>query len=115
MKTILSKLGVIQNIGLVDRLLRVVIGGVMLVGVMLYLQRSEAVVDWQAYIALFSIYPLMTGILGWCLLYAMTDVKTCKLTGRNQCGTLPFQVDAALGHRPMPVHDHDHSLAGSHH
>ena len=115
MKTMLEKLGVIQNVGLGDRLLRIVIGMVMLVGTIIYLQGSDAYMGWQAYIALLSVYPLMTGILGWCPLYTLSRVKTCKMTGRNQCGTLPYQVDAALGHRPVAERDYDHSLAGSHH
>lgn len=115
MKTLLSKLGVIQNVGLADRVIRVIIGAFMLIGVMVYIQRTGVIVDSEAYVALLSIYPLLSGILGWDPLYAMTQVRTCRMTGRNQCGTLPYQVDAAMGHRPMPNHEYDHSLAGSHH
>ena len=115
MKTLLNKLGVVQNTGLLDRVLRVIIGAIMLIGVIVYIQRTGVVVDWEAYVALLSIYPLLSGILGWDPLYAMVRYRTCRMTGRNQCGTLPYQVDAVMGHRPRPNHDYDHSLAGSHH
>lgn len=115
MKTVLKELGVVQNIGLGDRVIRMIIGMVMLVGVLAYYQFTDAMIGWQVYIALLAVYPLMTGFMGWCPLYGMMDVKSCKMEGRNQCGTIPYQVDAALGHRPVAYHGYDHSLAGSHH
>jgi hypothetical protein len=70
---------------------------------------------WHAAGMLLSVYPGMTGMLGWDPFYALVGIKTCDLSERNQCGTLPFQIDAALGHHPIPDKDYDHSLGGSHH
>lgn len=115
MKTIAQNLGVVQNVGLADRTIRVILGLLMLGGPLYYLIVMDASVSWHAYVALLAIYPLMTGMLGWDPLYLAVNVKSCGVTERNQCGTLPYQVDAAMGHHPHPERDYDHSLTGSHH
>ena len=66
-------------------------------------------------IMMLSIYPAFTSIVGWDLLYQMTNVKSCGLSERNQCCSFPYEIDATLGHNPIPNNDSDHSLAGSHH
>jgi Inner membrane protein YgaP-like, transmembrane domain len=111
-----TKLETIQNIGLVDRLVRF-----SLATVFLAVPAYELVVMGDHFalsyglLMLLSIYPALTGMLGWDPYYQLTGAKSCGTTERNQCGTLPYEIDAALGHHPIPNNDSDHSLAGSHH
>jgi len=107
----------VENIGLVDRLVRF-FGGVALMafGVYSAITTSHDVVS--AATILLAVYPLMTAMMGWDPFYQMIGGRSCSLEGgRNQCGTLPYEVDAALGHNPHPDegYEYDHSLAGSHH
>ena len=104
----------VQNIGLTDRIVRVLIGAVMLAGGCFLIGSGEYVFLGTG-ISLLSVYPLMTTMMGWDPLYQATGSRSCNIEGgRNACGTLPFEVDAALGHKPVPDHDYDHSLSGSH-
>ena len=112
----LAKIGVIQNLGLADRVLRLIIGISLLGGAIAHMQMNGNVVSaWHALAGLVSVYPFLTGIVGWDPLYSLLRVRTCSLTGKNQCGTFPYEVDAALGHNPKPEKDFDHSLTGSRH
>jgi len=113
MKKVRDSLGVVQNASLIDRIIRLSIGGALVTASVISLS-STTTVMWETYAILLAIYPLMTGMLGWDPIYSMTNTKTCRLTGRNQCGTLPYEMDAAMGHNPRPNKDYDHSLAGSH-
>jgi len=116
MDSIAEKLGVVQNMWLVDRTLRFVIGGLLLGSVAGYLQTTDStMLDWHAYIGLLSIYPFITAILGWDPFYHLFNAKTCGTEGRNQCGTFPYEVDAALGKNAKPDKEFDHSSSGSHH
>lgn len=116
MKAMRDKLGVVQNMGLADRALHCVLGASLLGASAVHLVIFDGIFGWWDGIAiLISIYPTLTGILGWDPFYAATGYKTCGLSEKNPCGTLPYQVDAALGHHPVPDKDYDHSLAGSHH
>ena len=74
-----------QNLGMWDRIFRVILGSVMLsipyfmitqVGVM-----SEM---WHSVVILLSIYPFLTGILGADPFYRLMDVKSCDLSRRNK-------------------------------
>jgi len=47
-----------------------------------------------------SVYTLLTATLGWDPLYALLHIRSGSRTGRNQCGTLPYQVKAILGRAP---------------
>ena len=105
-----------QNLGMWDRVFRVILGSAMLsipyfmitqVGVM-----SEM---WHSVVILLSIYPFLTGILGADPLYRLMDVKSCDLSRRNKCGSFPFEVDAFLGRDPKPDDDYEHTLSNSHH
>lgn len=49
---------------------------------------------------LVSIYPLMTTMLGQDPFYNLAGIRSCNDSGRNQCGTFPYQVKAAMGHTP---------------
>ena len=105
-----------QNLGLWDRIFRVVLGCVLLavpyftitqIGVM-----SEM---WHSLLIILSIYPFLTGILGVDPFYRLMNVKSCDLSSRNRCGSFPFQVDAFLGHHPIPEDDYEHTLTNSRH
>lgn len=106
-----------ENIGLVDRIGRFFGGGaLMTIGVLSALLTKHDV--FSAAAILLAVYPLMTTMMGWDPFYQLFGARTCTLEGgRNQCGTLPYEVDAALGHKPQPTegYDYDHSLAGSRH
>lgn len=105
-----------QNIGVIERCVRVVIGFVML-GYPYYLMQTQGITIeyWQAILMLLSPYPALTGIVGTDPLYAWMKVKTCDLSNRNQCGSFPYQVDALLGHDPKPETDLEHTLVHAHH
>ena len=72
---------------------------------------------WQALVLLFSIYPLMTCMMGWDPVYQIVGFRTGSENGRNVTGTLPYQVEAAMNHKPQPEKDYeyDHSLTGARH
>ena len=112
-----SRVAPVHNVGLADRTLRFLIGVVLLGYGVLGIALGGS--SWDTAIAiLLSIYPLMTSIVGWDPNYHVLRMRTCSIEhGRNQCGTLPYEVDAALGHNPAPPagHEYDHSLAGASH
>jgi hypothetical protein len=105
-----------ENIGLVDRTVRFFGGGVLMTyGVLSALLIGHNIVSAAA--ILLAVYPLMTTMMGWDPIYQLFGARTCALEGgRNQCGTLPYEVDAALGHNPHPDkgHEYDHSLTALH-
>ena len=111
-----TKLGVEQNEGWLDRVIRVGVGLVMVFGAAYVLGFNfEKQSSWEYYVMLLSIVPLLTGILGWCPLYSLFNIRTCGGTEENPCGTFPYQVDAAMGHHPIPDSEIEHSLAKAHH
>lgn len=105
-----------QNLGLWDRTIRVLIG-CALIGVPFVelLQPGASVAWWHGPSMLVAIYPSLTGILGTDPLMKLFGVKTCNMTGRNQCGSYPYQVDAFLGRKPIPEQHLEHELSHSHH
>ncbi|MDH3325080.1 MAG: DUF2892 domain-containing protein [Gammaproteobacteria bacterium] len=105
-----------QNLGLWDRVFRVVLGCVML-AVPYYLLTQAGVTSerWHSLLIIFSVYPFLSGILGADPLYRVFRVKCCDLSSRNRCGSFPFQVDAFLGRHPIPEDDYEHTLSNSHH
>jgi hypothetical protein len=116
MNTTTNKLGVVQNLGLADRTIRLIVAAVLMGIPTYYLGMIDGTfTPWHGLLMLFAIYPAFTGMLGWDPIYHMTRIRSCSNTGLNQCGTLPYEIDAALGHRPIPSRDYDHSLAGSNH
>ncbi|MGE0225810.1 MAG: DUF2892 domain-containing protein [Acetobacteraceae bacterium] len=111
-----SRLRVVHNISLSDRGIRWVASATLLAAPAFDLVVSGGSFTWWHGIAmLLSTYPGLTAFLGWDPVYALVDYKTCDLSERNQCGTLPYQVDAAFGNHPIPKNQYDHSLAGAHH
>jgi Inner membrane protein YgaP-like, transmembrane domain len=117
MRRITGKMAPAENIGLVDRMVRFFGGGALMTyGVISALLTGHTVVS--AVAILLAVYPLMTTMMGWDPIYQLFGARTCSLeAGRHQCGTLPYEVDSALGHDPRPDegYEYDHSLAGSHH
>ena len=106
----------VQNLGLTDRIVRGVIA-VLMLGLPLYDLAYGSLFTWHGYVILLGIYPSLTTILGWDPIYALFKLRTCGLSQRNQCGTFPYEVDAALGHNPIPDkgYEFDHSLYSTHH
>jgi len=82
---------VLQNIGIIDRTSRVIIGSVM-VGVW-FVYPIASVSMWFALLPLLGVFPLITGILGWCPVYGLLKTKSCGSDERNSCGTFPDQLD----------------------
>jgi len=60
------------NEGTIDRVLRVIIGAALILG---YFLNPDGTYSWLYWI---GVIPLATGILGWCGLYAVLGVNTCK-------------------------------------
>lgn len=117
-----------QNLGLLDRLLRTFIGVAMLaggIGYFLYLgeqsltegvmQIASGVEIGTIVMILLSIYPLLTAILGVDPFYRAAGIRSCGDSGRNQCGTFPFEVEAAVGKAPkFSDSRHERSLSSTH-
>lgn len=115
-QAIRTKLGVEQNAGWLDRVIRVTIGVIMIFGAAYALGFNFAKQSsWEYYVMLLSIIPIATGMLGWCPLYSLFNIRTCGGTEKNPCGTFPYQVDAAMGHHPIPDSETEHSLSKAHH
>ena len=111
-----ARLGAMQNLGWLDRVIRVLIGTVMLLYPLYLIMTSEGAQEqWTMYSMLLSVYPWLTGILGFDPIYALFVVRTCDTSDRNRCGTFPYEIDAALGNRPIPKGEVERSLEDSHH
>lgn len=113
-----------QNLGWLDRLLRFVIGTailaisltiLVLTGQPEWLSPNQEVADWVYYAPFISLYFFFTAMLGADPVYGLLRLRSCGNSPRNPCGTFPFEVDAALGHNPMPESDIEHSLSTSRH
>jgi len=108
-----------QNIGLIDRLIRLLIGAVLIGTSYYYVAHMDQVASvwdvWGTYAILIAIYPIMTGMLGWDPFYAALHMRSCGDAGRNQAGTLPYQVEAMFGHTPKYTEsDSERSLGSTH-
>jgi len=58
-----------QNIGTVDRLIRVILG-LVIITVGLYFE------NWWG---LLGLLPIFTALIGWCGLYKVLGISTCKI------------------------------------
>lgn len=81
----------LQNIGLIDRSVRIIVGVAMIGSWFVYPIGSVSL--WFAALPLLGSLPLLSGILGWCPVYAMFNTKSCGTDERNTCGTFPDQLD----------------------
>ena len=115
MKNAIKSIGVVQNIAWYERVVRVVAGALMIAGPIFLMSTEMQVAPWMSYVMLVAIYPLLTGIMGFDVLYTLLGVKTCGTSNRNQCGSFPFEVDAALGHNPISHSQISNELGHSHH
>ena len=115
MERIRQKLGVVEILGWLDRSLRVLFGAALISIPCYYLIIGSPMSPWYAFLMLFAVYPIMTGVLGTDLLYRLFDFKTCDTSERNVCGTFPYEIDAALGHNPKSNSEIEHSLLNAHH
>lgn len=102
MKALREQLGVIENMGLVDRMLRTLIGLLLLVPIIVVVANVEPI-GWQFYATIGSTYLLLTAMLGWDPFYAMFHARTCGASEKNRCGSFEYEKEAMLGHHP----DHD--------
>ncbi len=117
MSILRGKMAPAENIGLVDRMVRFFGGGLLMTyGVISALTTMHDVIS--AIAILVAVYPLMTTMMGWDPIYQLLGARSCSVeNGRNQCGTLPYEMDSALGNNPKPHegYDYDHSLTGAQH
>jgi hypothetical protein len=80
----------LQNLGLIDRTARIIIGAGMIS--VLFFYPMESINLWLAIIPLLGILPLLSGILGWGPEYELFHTKSCGMDARNPCGTYPDQL-----------------------
>lgn len=80
----------LQNIGAIDRGFRIVVGA-GLIGAFMLMETAAASM-WLVAMPLVGAIMCLSGILGWCPLYAMFSTKSCGVDSSNPCGTLPYQL-----------------------
>lgn len=72
--TIFQKVFMKKNVGILDRVIRVAIsGGLLYLGLVVYGSSTLGIG-----LAIVSIIPLVTGLLGSCPLYSLLGISTCK-------------------------------------
>lgn len=86
----------LQNIGIIDRFVRVFVGSFMIGVGFFYPMDSMSI--WLAVLPLAGIIPLLSGILGWCPVYALFHTKSCGMDANNPCSTFPDQLLHLFGH-----------------
>ena len=62
-----------KNEGNIDRIIRVVVGALLLIG---YFMNGDATYGW---LYLLGIIPLVTGLVGFCPLYMVLGISTCPM------------------------------------
>lgn len=65
-----------QNIGIFNRCFRLTFGILILDSAIAHLQMDGNVVTWTEYLAWISLYPILTGLLGWDCLHAFYENQT---------------------------------------
>ncbi len=60
-----------KNEGNIDRFIRVVLGGVLIIFGIL------GSGGWSTILIVVGLIPLVTGLIGWCPLYRIFGIKTC--------------------------------------
>ncbi len=61
------------NEGTIDRVLRVVLGAALITGFFL---NPDGAYSWLYWL---GVIPLLTGAAGWCPLYSVFGINTCKM------------------------------------
>ncbi len=110
-----QKVGVVQNLGWFDRVLRFLAGAGFIVVPAFWLATDPTSTTWTYYLMLGSIYPTLTGILGWDPIYCALNIKSCDTSETNQCGSFPYELDAARGNEPIPTSEYDRRLENAYH
>ena len=117
-----KQVDIAHNLGWKDRMARFTLGGILLgvgVATIVVFNRPEWIVEgqqvpsWAYYVSLVSIYPFLTAMLGWDPVYRLIGYRSCGNSPDNPCGSLPYEVDAAMGHEPEPTNDAFHELGAS--
>jgi hypothetical protein len=63
------------NVGMIDRALRIVVGLLLIAAALgLFGTAFQSVWAW------IGVIPLATGLAGWCPLYTVLGIRTCKTT-----------------------------------
>ncbi|WP_415182576.1 DUF2892 domain-containing protein [Phaeovulum sp.] len=62
-----------SNVGGIDRILRIVVGLALIAGFFVYPQAS------YRWLFLIGILPLLTGLMGSCLMYSVLGFNTCPM------------------------------------
>lgn len=116
MLTLAEKSHVVQNMGLIDRGVRLLAGMALLAISYYYAVHADIKYEVFEFVAFaIALYPIFTGMFGWDPLYAIFQARTCSDSGRNQCGTLPYQLKAMMGHGPKYCEtDSERSLEACH-
>ena len=66
-----------RNSGSLDRTLRIIIG-LGLLSLLLLLDGNSR------YFGLIGLVPLVTGLVGWCPLYTVFGIRTCRLESKSR-------------------------------
>lgn len=117
-----GRLGVVQNLGWIDRVVRYIVGTALvavpltIIGMNIPMWTEGASVSgWLYVVMLIALYPFWTATVGWDPVYGLLNVRSCGGTETNPCGTLPYELDAAARRQPIPESDYQHNLATAHH
>ncbi len=62
-----------KNESTLDRVLRIILGAALIVG---YFFNPDGAFSWAYWLGLI---PLATGLVGWCALYSIFGISTCKM------------------------------------
>lgn len=110
MRTMRTKLGILENMGFYDRVFRGVVGVALNIPILIYvyqlMDQGAGMVTLfdpngpQFYMSAASFYFLLTALIGWDPLYALFKVKSCGGSGRNRCGSFEYQAKSAMGNNP---------------
>ena len=105
-----------QNLSMLERVLRFILGTAMIgIPYLLLTQPGATINNLLAWSMVLSSYPFLTSIIGVDPIYRLFKVKSCDISERNRCGSFPFQVDAFVGRNPKPEDDLEHTLTHSTH
>lgn len=99
MKILMKKLIRQENMGVIDRSVRV-LAGFLLTLPLLFMASTDfspVLMDGLRYGIGVALYVLATGMLGWDPLYALFHAKTCGTSSRHLCGSYPHQLRALFG------------------
>ena len=62
-----------KNMGSVDRILRIIVG----IALVLFALMGPAEIAWK-WVGWIGVVPIVTSLIGWCPLYTILGIKTCK-------------------------------------